>query len=300
MAELWNIDWLNGNSQRTFPLADDADRLDTSASFKIPNDLLLDFTLPVRASSGIDPNGFYVSNITAFSAGVVVTVSYSGLPVCSCSILAATHEFGTAYTMTGTGEFADTAATLAVGDVAAVVALGGAWTFDLEHARINPSLIRPALQGVSAIRVVNEGTAGEWLTGDIELQSGRNIQFVVTPTAGGYAVRVDAISDESLGATCECSDQNTAGEPIRTINNVGPDANGNIQLVPRYSCLNIEAGTAKLTFEDTCSQTCCGCAELEVVTEDLNMLNREVTTLQGVASRLDQQTTALSVGLIVS
>ena len=39
----WNLEWLNHNSQRNYPIADDATGYDETGTFKIPEDFIVEF-----------------------------------------------------------------------------------------------------------------------------------------------------------------------------------------------------------------------------------------------------------------
>jgi len=58
--KILSTDWLNENSLRNYPLADDATGLDTTGSFTLPKDLLVDAIFPVDTSLNLDPGGFHV------------------------------------------------------------------------------------------------------------------------------------------------------------------------------------------------------------------------------------------------
>ena len=81
-----------------------------------------------------------------------------------------------------------------------------------------------------------------------------------------------------------------------------PDDGGNIELVSVDDCLTIEpdGGAYLIRFKDQCSKSCCGCEELNTVVNDLNLLNVEVSTLSGVASRLDAEVSAALMNLLAS
>src|SRR4051812_19336423 len=75
--KILNIEFLNQNSMRAYPLADDASEQDITGSFTLPRDLLCDMIFPVDATMDLAASGFYVSNVTVFGVGVNITFSYT-------------------------------------------------------------------------------------------------------------------------------------------------------------------------------------------------------------------------------
>ena len=61
-----SLDWLAENSQRRYPLHEDAGLRDSSNSFSIPNDFIVDLVLMVHADSAIDVTLFHVISIGVF------------------------------------------------------------------------------------------------------------------------------------------------------------------------------------------------------------------------------------------
>jgi len=296
--QYWDVAWLNQNEQRNYPLSDTATRLDTSQSFTLPTDVLLDFVWPVQNTSGVDPSLFHVFSVQAYENAVSIAIGYDGVIAGSVSI-PRTHVYGQSYYVNGTDQFADSTGILAIGDISEVLA--GFYEFDVSGGSLSPVTIRPSLKGVSGVRVVQGSLQSDLLTGDIELTAGSNVQFSVTSTDDGYSVRIDAIADSQLEEACDCTTLAPTGDPIYTINNVIPIA-GNIDLIPGNDCVEITpyADRGYIEITNTCATSCCGCEELEVVVDDLNTLNVEVQTLLGVANRVDAQVTAMSFNLLAS
>lgn len=281
----WSVDWLNQNSQRNYPLADDATRTDTSNSFTLTSDLLLDFVFPVQNTSAVDPGKFHVHTVQAYAGGVSIAFGYDGEVAASVSI-PRTHEYGQSYYVNGTADFADSTGVVAIGNISELAA--GRFSFDLAGGAITPASIRPSLRGVSAVRVIQGAEESGLYTGDIELTAGRNVQFFVSETEDGYRLRIDALPDSQLGSGCECSTLAPKGDPIHTINGVLPIAN-NIDLVAGNDCLEIipHPGRGYIELVNRCAESCCGCDELEVVVNDLRQMTNQINTLSNFASRLE-------------
>jgi hypothetical protein len=285
---LLDLDWLNQNANRAYPLDEEAGGRDLSGLYALPKSFLVDFLWPVHAAFGQDCARFFLSSVTTAGETVRGTVSYSpsdddeALAVGVFSVDRATHVRNRVYPVIGQGEFADSVGRAAVGDLADLYAEGGSLVFDLAGGRLNPTCVRPNLRGVSGLIVENAGAAGDLLTGDVELVAGRGVRLAVLE---GNRVRIDATSDESLREDCACD---AAGLCVQTINGVPPDANGDFRLVGD-DCLEIEAVSHGLQLLDRCSRSCCGCDELKVVVDAAASFGEQLNQLEIATQRLESQ-----------
>ena len=66
---IWNLEWLNSNSQRSYPLDEFSPKKDSTGSFEIPDSLILAMNLSVHSGLVISPNRFYIKSISIFSNG---------------------------------------------------------------------------------------------------------------------------------------------------------------------------------------------------------------------------------------
>ena len=51
---IWNLEWLNHNSQRSYPLAEDATKTDITGTFTLPDDFILGLYFPIHAGLDVD------------------------------------------------------------------------------------------------------------------------------------------------------------------------------------------------------------------------------------------------------
>lgn len=300
---IWNVPWLNENSQRNYPLSEEATLWDTSGSFRLPLNLIVDLVWPVHATAAVETDKFHLLNISVFGDGLTITLGYNGTAIGSVSISRTTHQTHQSYFIHGIGDFFDSVGKVAVGELDATLSSGGSYDFDLAGGRLEPTVIRPNIAGVTAMVAVTNQDRSAYLQGDIELVAGRNIEFTVTNAPGeNPRIRIDAVSSAGLEEECVCSNLTQDGPCIRTINGVYPDDSGNIELVSADDCLVIEAAAAanQIQFRDQCSRSCCGCEELNTIVNDLNILQVEISTLSGVAGRLDASVTTALLNLLGS
>lgn len=108
---------------------------------------------------------------------------------------------------------------------------------------------------------------------------------------------LNAIEGEGLNESCVCTEETQ--EPIRTINGVRPDVNGNLNMLGN-ACLEWSAVPQGLQAQDTCSQPCCGCNELEAITAALEDFGRQAQTLENFVNRLDSSVTTMDLVVLGS
>jgi len=304
---IWNIEWLNQNAQRGYPLSEEATRRDVSGTFVLPTDLIVDLVWPVQAASTIQTDRFYVSSVAVFGTGITISLGYwpdtaiEGTAIGSVSVATATHQRNQSYFISGIGDFFDSIGKITIGDLANTLQTGGLFQFDLEGGRIEPTVVRPNLRGVSALILVNGQDRSDPIVGDVELVAGRNIRLVQNPNPGGNPqIRIDAISGAGLNQECLCTDtQPDVAGPIRTINGIAPDQDGNFILLGD-DCIELAGITAGISMKDRCSQACCGCEELAKIVADLETMMNQVSTMDGLTKRLDASVQSAITNLLAS
>jgi hypothetical protein len=286
----WNLEFLNHNAQRAYPLTADSTRQDVSGSFEIPNDFLVGADIAMPITSGVNSSRFLIYQIGVYSSGVHLIIGHDEAgtitPVANVSI-PRTAAKDTAYVIGGTAGFETITGKVVVGKLTTLYEQpSGLYTFDLTGSRFEPQVVRPMIRGVAAFRVSNAaGSTSRDLTGIIELVAGTNIQLS-TAVAGNTSKIVISALDGS-GTIEECSCEGAAAEipAIKTINGIPPDAQGNFNLVGD-DCITVTAIPGGIQLTDSCSKPCCGCAELEAITRDLETFNSQRVTYQTFVDQL--------------
>jgi hypothetical protein len=115
VSSIWNIDWLNANSQRSYPISETASRQDVTGSFTIPNDLIVDLLLPIQADDTIDSTLFHIKSIGVFGGAVVIGFGYAGALFSTVAIDVLTFQPNAVYRFVGSGLFFDTVGTVVIG-----------------------------------------------------------------------------------------------------------------------------------------------------------------------------------------
>lgn len=306
MLTTWNIQWLNANGQRKYPLAADATGVDTTGSFTIPDDFILELDLPVHAGEDVGPGRFFVQNIGAYATGYGIVIGYQpavgvAVTVATALIPAASHVRDSVYALGGVSPFDDTIGKIVIGRLDSIAEQPpGFWTFVLANTRLEPDAIRPILRGVSSLSTVNGGQQSSLLRGDIEFQAGTNMQIVAILAEGQDPIlRFNAISGEGTVEQCVCEGDAAPTTPISNFNGVRPTSDGSFYLVGD-ECLQLVPIDNGLKLVDLCSAPCCGCAELEKITRDLDRLGTQAASVEDFANRLSTSVDAMAATVLGS
>jgi hypothetical protein len=307
MAEgIWALEWLNENSQRSYPLAEHVSSQDTTGDFTIPDDFMVGLYLPVHAGLAVDPGRFHVHLISVFAAGYSITIGYtpvSGVTVDVASAIVAKHSHteNATYALAGLNDFEDTVGQLVIGNTDSIDQQpAGQYEFTLAGAALDTDTVRPIIRGVSSIRVLNGTETSRRVTGDIELQAGRNISLQLIELGDNDPIiRIDAVDGVGLNDECACDDGDTEAPAIRTINGIPPDSSGDFTVLGD-DCLRINPISNGVQLADECSAPCCGCEELEAITRDLEQFGDNAHTLQLFVNRLGTEVTQMNMVVLGS
>jgi hypothetical protein len=290
----WNLEWLNHNGQRHYPLADDADGVDETGTFRLPESFLLALYFPVHAGLDVQPDKFFLSRLSLFPTGYSVSIGYddgtSDPPVAATAVIARnSHAALQSYALPGAGDFDDCLGKIVIGRTDEIdLQPAGEYTFTPAEGRLDTDAIRPMLRGVSSLAIVSGAERSARLYGDVRLRAGTNMKLTIASVdPAATTIRIDAIDGAGLNESCEC-DGDTPPAPIRTIDGIPPDAQGNFNLVAA-KCVELPAIDNGLRVVDTCSDPCCGCPELEKLTEELRHFDGERVTLTNFLANLKAQ-----------
>lgn len=291
---VWNVGWLNANSQRRYPLSEEANVRDTTDTFSIPNDFIVDLLWPVHADASIDPRLFHIASIAIFGAGVTVAIGYNGTVIGSASIDAAAFQPNTPFFINGTGDFFDTVGKIVIGSLKTVQQSAGSFQFDVANGRIEQTAIKPDLRGVTALYLRNGVETIGPLQDDLILQSGERVLLNLIKVPGERdRIIINAIDGIGLNEDCNCQ-ENQDLPCIQTINGLGPDEDGNFLLLDD-ECLKLQAIANGLQLNEECAQPCCGCEELKIVRDTLEFVVQSVQNIENASQRLESAIQTLQI-----
>lgn len=301
---LFNMEWLNSNSQRAYPLTEASTKLDTTGTLRLPDSILLGLYFPVHAGTVVEADKFYLKSLTVFSTGIAITIGYddgSTYPdVASVAAPFGQHSEYKSYALAGVDDFDDSVGKVVLGRLVDLKELPpGSYEFSPSAGYLDVDTIRPVIRGVTSLVLVNNGERSPKLTGLVELIAGSNTRLSVSqPLNGPATVRIDAVRGEGLTRECDCDD-GSGGDPILTINGIPPDASGNF-VIQGDDCLVPQGVTNGIKFVDQCSKPCCGCVELEAVTRDLEKFGEAATTLQNFMNRIEGSVNRMNLTVLGS
>lgn len=289
---LFNLEWLNHNSVRSYPFADDATRYDIARTVRIPDNFILGLYFPIHAGLNVRAENFYISKIAIFTNGLNLTLSVkladdSSLDVASAIVPRTTHREYDAYSLPGIGDFSDSIGKIVIGNLNNVDAMPtGLYLFAYEDGKLDTDCVRPIIRGLSSITVRNGDDISSRIVGDVELVAGTNMRLTPVIISGqDPQIRFDAISGEGLNDDCVCDTDNIVPDCIRTIDMVPADNDGNFTLLGN-DCLEVLEIQNGLQLNDKCSAPCCGCTDLEAITRQVERLGSHQQTLELFVNRL--------------
>lgn len=289
MLSVLNIEFANLNSQRSYPLADDATGIDVTGTFRLPKDFVVGLDLPVHVGMVTSPDKFFIRNIGVFANGFAIVVGYNSdagpVNVASAMIPVEGHELNQVYSLGGLTPFDDTVGKIVIGSLQNITEQPpGYYNLAFSEGRLDPDAVRPSLRGVSGLIVVNGSQKSDVIYGDVLFTAGENMRLTAIAVSGqNPQVRFDAISGEGLTDPCQCSDE--LANPIYSINGVRPNADGEFFLPPG-TCIELTEVTNGLKISNPCSQPCLGCTSLEELTRQLETMGTENQSVKNLAQSM--------------
>lgn len=297
---VWNLQWLDLNRQRAYPLRGDATGVDETGTFTLPQEFLVGLHLPLDSGLDVDPAAFFLWKLAALGGGFALTFGYDapGGPqaVARASVPRAGFARNAAFPVVGVGDFHACLGQVLVGDLATIdLQPAGSFTFTPAAAPLDLDAVKPLPLGVSALYVVNGADRVGPLTGDVEFRAGTNFRLSLEGSGPGTVVLFSAVSGEGTLAACECAGDAADLPCVTNVNGVLP-VDGGITLAGD-ACYQITSGDGGLAFADACSAPCCSCPELETITRDLSRLRQQMATTEGFVTSL--QATAQQMSLLL-
>jgi hypothetical protein len=297
---IWNLEWLNSNSQRAYPLAEDAGKKDSTGAFTLPDDFILGLYFPVHAGLDVDVERFFIRSVSVFATGYNISIGYADTDavtvVASAVISQSTHVPNMSYALPGVGAFDDSVGKIVIGSLDSInLQPSGQFFFDPNNrgGKLDSDAVRPMIRGIQSIRVLNNGELSAPMTGHVILSAGTNFKITMVQGTETTASEItfNAVNGGDLTSKCECEGE--VGPPILTINGIPPTATGDFALVGSQ-CLDIMPLTNGLQLGDSCSSPCCGCQELEQITHEIEMIGTGEQTLNNFVNQLAAQMNTFS------
>jgi len=299
----WNLEFLNHNAQRSYPLTADATSTDTTGSFVIPDDFLVGLDLAISPAMSMETGRFFIRQLGLFASGVQLILAYDDgseiVDVASALIPASTSERNKVFALGGIEPFDDLSGKVVIGRLGTINKQPtGLFSFDLEGSRLEPQVVRPMIRGISSLKVSNaSGSVSDRLYGDIELVAGANIQLSTVTTASETKIVISALDGEGTIEDCICEGEAEVSPCIKTVNGIAPTPDGNLNFVGD-DCIKFSPIENGLKVTDSCCAPCCGCEELEAITRDLERFNAQRGSLEQFINNLATETTTFNTTVL--
>lgn len=291
MAAVENVEWLNQNLLRAYPIRENADttpRLTNGAvasGLAIPTCLVTDFSFTL-AFDDVDGTVPSITGLSHAGDGFSLEISLGDTVLTSVTAKISTHKQNTAYLLTGSGDNADCGGWIVLGNLAraAEELPEGVYRFEPGQVPFEVSTLRMAPRGVRSITAVGKYGLRTYapLYGNVRIIAGSDM--TVRNDGPANAVWLQAESKTGYERTEECPCGAAATRNIRSINGMSVDA---VQIVGDGTCVSVETAGTTIRIKDTCSTPCCGCAELNFVESALATINKSLAVLQEYADALN-------------
>lgn len=293
MSAIENVEWLNQNLLRAYPLHEDADltpRLpdgSVATGLRVPTALLTDFsfTLPFDAATSVP----CLTGIIHAVDGFTVEISVGTVVLTSRTARISDHTVNASYPVTGIGDYDDCAGWITFGDLAraAEEIPEGSYRFDPGQVPFEVSTLHLATRGVRSITAIGKYGLMTYapLTGRVKLIAGSDMS--VRTDVSGHAIWLQAESNTGYERTGACMCTTADDRRVRSVNGMTVD---DVQIVgdPNFPCITVTTDGDRKTVKigDACSVPCCGCNELNFVETAVATINRSIETLTGYAEAL--------------
>ena len=313
LTESSSLEWLNSNMHRNYPIVDNTVPKDITGRYYLPSSLMVDMQLIVPYVSGLEASRFFISSVTLAANSYQIVIGYltsdpsseirsgfdcaivSGIPadlVFAGDALDAAHTFrisaitteatymSSSYTYGIPSEYAalrGLRGSLYIGTCSDLANIG-AMSFDFSATQLMPTcvFIEDPETEISSIRFVDDTGTDQTLTNDITIVLGEGIIAEVSQDNTTVTLKLDE-SYVQTQITSILSDK--VGHAVLTINGIGPDDQGNIQIIGR-DCTNIVSETNGISISNPCAKPCCDSNGTE--TADIVKALTDLTSAKGV------------------
>ena len=196
---IYHPEWLNLNSERSYPIKENCNRLDTTGTFQLPNQLILDAIFTVEDEQTV----FFIKEVKLYQDNIIIKIhDNSDVFVGSVNIETQHHNNYDFYYLTGHGGYKNISGKLVIGDLTYINdSFLGKFEFDINNTSFEDTVLVPSVKGISSLSVNNE----EVIIGDVKLIAGYNIRLRYIQEEN--AIYFDAIDSEGLGQVCVCDEE---------------------------------------------------------------------------------------------
>lgn len=284
-------EWLNQNAYRAYPFAENSQRypVDQTGTLiedaQLPNYVIVDF---VFAMPGAVDARLYLSQfaIVGNLLSLVFAETLTGSNVTTVAVDLNTHTANQGYLLVGMGDWSDGRGRVVIGDLRnlATDLADGLYTYAADQTTLEACVVRPTVRGVRSLQIQNGDNLSELISGNIKLVAGSNVSLTYDST--NNAIWIHAVANADYQQPCDCADDSAQTNVVRTLNGI-PLADAVLE--GDGSCIRVETSGNRIVISDICSEPCCGCPELQYLTESLKIMDMSLSKLEEYSQRLAQQ-----------
>lgn len=285
-----NLDFLNLNTLRNYPIKDGADCISVDGLFKLPSDLIADLSIAAPASQFIK---LYISRVVNSSESVTIEIAETAdQQVVGTFVLSLVYfEPYDEWQMTPGAAYPQAIGRLTAGYAKDIKSQpSGEFRFTAESTPLLYRTFTPSVVGISYLSFTDEKGNDVHLTGNVRIHAENNLRFRTSTEDEETVVIVDAGNGLGLNKDCEEDD---LVPPIKSINGVLPDSAGDFHLITQ-DCVSISPIEAGLLISDSCGKPCLGCNELGTLTDRAIAAENELFKIRDYVANLDSLVTQLT------
>jgi hypothetical protein len=270
-----NLEWLNLNSLRNYPIKEDCSRY-SGCGFFLPNELIVDAVFVVN-----NPNtALHIKHVENYPNTIIIKIyDTNDVYFGNITINKDTHVKNDVYYVVGVNEYAHCQGKLVIGKTNNICFFGDV-NFLPEQTMFESSVVIPNLRGVSSLLVDNYT---EPLYGDINIKAGYNVRLRVDNATN--SIYIDAIEGEGLGPECQCENEEEEW-CIKRINGVLSDSSNNFNIYG-IGCIEVESIVNGIKIKNTCEEVCCDCDEIQDLEASLEEKQTKITELESRVEALE-------------
>lgn len=291
-------EWLNANSVRAYPLSESATRIDELGNIKIPDSLIVSASITVHPDFA--SHVFFVSRINITSQSAQVTIScrnQSGVDQVVCTITGySSSGVNQVFDITGSGNLSSITGNITLGDIEQSSSEAmGAFNFSAITAPFEPTVVYVSLPALNYVAAYNGSSLVGTFDDILALKAGENIRLTYVDN---NTIRIDAIAGLN-NPDSSCTGKVPEPPCIKTINGISPDSSGNF-VINGGECIDIQPGNSSIRVSDTCSKSCCGCNELELLMSSLSSLEIQYKSLRDQINTVQTQQSQMISNLVAN
>lgn len=255
---MYNMEWLNLNSNRRYPFKEDSIMYDVSRRYKLSNTIFVDAIIGTPIDFQFN---FYISRIQYSPVLLSVTIStQEGLEALIGTIQDPdSNASNILLNLEGKNKFLGAYGRLIIGNLNNLPE--GDFEYLQQDLVIEPCRVIKTSLGITSLNSITSG--------NIILKSSSNV--VITPQVEDKIILID-----TFDGLCACDSCPT----IRTFNGQEPiNNNVNIQGV---GCITVVPGNNGIDIKNECEDACCGCDEVNDMVDRISDLQRRITILEAL------------------